>query len=73
MSPLSPLLAVVWGTWAGAAVKTMLNMWCVCLCSLADSEWQYLNSVRHHSKALLMQNYPLTLLKSNHMRRAHLP
>lgn len=37
VSSLSPLLAV-WVPWAGAAVRTMLNVWCICLCSLADNE-----------------------------------
>lgn len=54
------------------------DLWC-CSCDdntegvvFAFVPWLtlYLSSVRHHSKLLLMQSYPLNLLKSSHIRRA---
>lgn len=70
VSPLSPLLAVCWWTWIGAAVMTTLKVLCLPLLLGWQLVTIYLISVRHHSKSLLMQSYPLTLLKSSHIRRA---
>lgn len=64
--------AAVWGTWAGAAVNTTLNVVPLPL-FLGWPQVTDFNSVRHHSKALLMQNHSLTLLKSSRVRRAQWP
>lgn len=70
VSPMSLLLAVYWGTRAGAAVMTTLKVLCLPLFLSWQLVTVYLSSVRHHSKSLLMQSHPLTLLKSSSSRRA---